>query len=42
MRKVHNNTIYEKPEMQIIELDEIVVTTASGDDPFLGEDDIFI
>lgn len=41
VRRLEISEIYEKPEMQIIELfiDDVIRT--SGDEPFPGEDDGF-
>ena len=39
VKKVEISAMYEKPEMQVIALNMIDVVTASGDEPFLGEDE---
>ena len=41
VRKVEINAIYEKPEMQVVELFVSDVIRTSGDKPFPGEDDVF-
>lgn len=41
VKKVEISAIYEKPEMQVIALNRIDVVTVSGDEPFLGEDEVW-
>lgn len=41
VRKNEISAIYEKPEMQVIELFMNDVIRTSGDEPFPGEDDGF-
>lgn len=42
VRKVGINSVYEKPEMEVIKFSQSDVVTTSGDEPFLGEDDMLI
>ena len=42
VKEIEIKAMYEKPEMQVIKLNMIEVVTASGDEPFLGDDEVWI
>ena len=42
VKEIEIKAMYEIPEMQVIKLDMIEVVTTSADEPFLGEDEIWI